>query len=256
MRVNGNALKIGYDEKIIVENFDIEIKKGEITTIIGPNGCGKSTVLKAISRIIKCKSGVVTIDGTDIFKMSTKDIAKKIAILPQMHKAPPDFTVKELVSYGRMPHQRWYKSIEDSDKEIVDWAMEATGIFKFANRSVNSLSGGEKQRAWIAMTLAQKPEILFLDEPTTYLDISHQLEVMNLVKRLNKEMGIGVVMVLHDITQALETSDNIIVIKDGEKYAQGTPSKIITSELLKNVYNVDSEIIKIKGRKNPVIVFN
>lgn len=256
MEVKSKKLSVGYDEKIIVDNFDISINKGEITTIIGPNGCGKSTVLKTLTRMIKAKAGTITIDGQELGTISTKNIAKKIAVLSQMQSAPPDFKVKELVSYGRMPHQKWFKGDNEDDKKIINWAMKVTSITHMAERSINHLSGGERQRAWLATALAQKPEILFLDEPTTYLDIAHQIELMNIVKKLNKETGIGVVMVLHDIAQAMEVSHKIVVIKNGNKYSEGSPKEIITSKMLKDVYDVDAEIINIPGREQPVIIYN
>lgn len=256
MEVKTDNLSVGYEERIIVDKFDLAIKKGEITTIIGPNGCGKSTVLKTLTRMIKAKSGTVTIDGQDLESLSTKNIARKIAVLSQMQSAPPDFKVKELVSYGRIPHQKWFAGASNDDEKIIKWAMEATSIIQMAERCINHLSGGERQRAWLATALAQKPEILFLDEPTTYLDIAHQIELMNIVKKLNKETGIGVVMVLHDIAQAMEVSHKIVVIKNGVKYSEGRPKDVITSKMLKEVYDVDAEIINIPGKEQPVIIYN
>lgn len=256
MQVSSKKLCVGYDEKIIVNEFDITINKGEITTIIGPNGCGKSTLLKALTRMINKKSGEVLLGDEDIAKIPSKEISKKIAVLAQQQYAPPDFKVKELVSYGRTPHQKWFQGNTTEDDSIIDWAMNCTSISHMRDRSINSLSGGEKQRAWIATALAQKPEILFLDEPTTYLDIAHQIEVMEIVKKLNRESGIGVVMVLHDITQAIDVSDRIVVIKNGIKYCEGSPKDVITSKMIKDVYNVDSDVVTLPGRKSPIVLFN
>lgn len=256
MEISSKSLVVGYDNKSIVKDFNITFKKGEITTIIGPNGCGKSTLLKSLTRMISKKSGGIFLDAVDITKISTKDISKRIAVLSQIQYAPPDFKVRELVLYGRMPHQRWFRLHSKEDEEIATWAMECVSISHMANRSINHLSGGERQRVWIATALAQKPEILFLDEPTTYLDIAHQLEIMDIVKKLNRETGIGVVMVLHDIGQALQVSDKIVVIKNGVKYAEGTPKNVITSKMIKEVYGVDAEVISLPGRECPIILFN
>ena len=211
--------------------------------------------MKAITRLIRYQQGSVLLDGRDIQSMKPKELARTIGVLPQIHSAPSDFRVKELVGYGRMPYQKMLGGSSAEDKEIIRWAMEVTGTWKFRDKSVYEISGGESQRVWIATVLAQKPEILFLDEPTTYLDISHQLETMQLVKKLNRETGIGVVMVLHDLSQALEVSDHIIVIKDGKKYSEGAPEEVITSKMMLDVYNVECDIMRISGRKKPMIAY-
>ncbi len=254
MEVSAKSLQIGYGENIIVDSIDVEVLKGQITTIIGPNGSGKSTVLKALTRLIDYKKGVVNLNGENIKNIQNKEFAKMIAVLPQMHSAPPDFRVKELVSYGRVPYQKWHEQNSDKDNEIVQWAMEITGVDKLKDKSINACSGGEAQRVWIATVLAQEPDILFLDEPTTYLDICHQFEMMKLIKKLSKTSGIGIVMVLHDLSHALEMSDKIIVLKEGKKYSEGTPAEVITPKMMKEVYNVDCEIVYRENRKNPIIV--
>lgn len=255
MELEAKKLQIGYGEHIIVKDMDVTIARDKITTIIGPNGSGKSTVLKALTRLIRYQEGNVILDGRDIQEMKPKTLAKKLGVLPQIHSAPSDFRVKELVGYGRMPHQKLLRGKSKEDEEIIRWAMEVTGTWKFRDKSIYEISGGETQRVWIATVLAQKPEIMFLDEPTTYLDISHQLETMNLVKKLNRETGIGVVMVLHDLTQALEVSDHVIVIKDGKKYDEGLPEYVITSKMMRDVYDVDCEIMQIAGRRRPLIAY-
>ncbi|OON98461.1 MAG: ABC transporter [Epulopiscium sp. Nele67-Bin004] len=256
MQVKGDAVQIAYGEHVIVENIDITVKKGEITTIIGPNGSGKSTVLKALTRLLDYKIGSITVDGEELKKMHSKDLAQKMGVLPQKHNAPPDFTVKDLVAFGRMPYQKWFSGNSKEDEEIIEWAMKETGVYELRDRSIQACSGGQAQRVWIATVLAQKPEILFLDEPTTYLDISYQLETMKLLKRLNKNFGVGVVMVLHDLSHALEVSDKIVVIKDGKKYSEGTPAEVVTPQMLKEVYGVDCEIVFVPGRTNPVIAYS
>lgn len=255
MVVNGEKLNIGYGDHLVVRDMDINIKAGKITSIIGPNGSGKSTVLKALTRLLPYKNGTVFIDGRSLKDYSQKELARNIGVLPQMHSAPPDFQVKELVGYGRMPYQKWYQKNNSEDEKIVDWAMRSTGVWELREKSIQECSGGESQRVWIATVLTQQPEILFLDEPTTYLDIAHQLEMMQLVRKLNKENGIGVVMVLHDLSQALEVSDWIVVIKDGKKYDEGKPEDVITPKMMKEVYDVDCDIVHIAGREKPLIAY-
>lgn len=253
--ITARQLEISYGETLVVSDLDIHIRKGEITTIIGPNGSGKSTVLKALTRLLKYRSGVVEILERDLKDYDTKELARLIGVLPQKHTAPPDFTVRDLVGYGRMPHQKWYERNSREDDAIVDWALEVTGTSHLAKKSIRDCSGGEQQRVWIAMVLAQQPEILFLDEPTTYLDISHQQETMRLVKRLKRESGIGIVMVLHDLSHALEVSDYIVVIKDGKKYSEGTPLEVITPKMLREVYHVECQVVEIPGRHYPLLAY-
>lgn len=248
-------MQIAYGDYVAVAEMDIHVRKGMITSIIGPNGSGKSTVLKGLTRLLSYQRGAVYLDNRSLKDFSAKELAQHIGVLPQIHSAPPDFQVKELVSYGRMPYQKWYARNSAEDKRIVDWAMKATGVYGLREKSINQCSGGEKQRVWIATVLTQQPEILFLDEPTTYLDVSHQLETMRLVKKLNQENGIGVVMVLHDLSQAMEVSDWIVVIKDGRKYAEGAPMDVITPKMMKEVYDVDCDIVSIPGREKPLIAY-
>ena len=255
MEINAQGLEIGYGEFVAVEGMDITVKKGEITTIIGPNGSGKSTVLKALTRLLKYRKGVVHLDSRDLASFESKELARRVGVLPQRHSAPPDFKVKDLVGYGRMPYQKWYSKHNEEDKKVIEWALKATGTWELRDKSINECSGGESQRVWIATVLTQQPEILFLDEPTTYLDISHQLETMRLVRKLNRESGIGVVMVLHDLSQALEVSDRIVVIKGGRKYSEGTPDEVITSRMMREVYGVDCDILRIPGRRAPLIAY-
>lgn len=255
MVLSAKELQIGYGERVIIEDMDIKIDKKKITTIIGPNGSGKSTVLKAVTRLIKYQQGSVLLNGRELQSLKPKELARTLGVLPQIHTAPSDFRVKELVGYGRMPHQKMFSGNSKEDEEIIRWAMEVTGTWQFRDKSIFEISGGESQRVWIATVLAQKPEILFLDEPTTYLDISHQLETMQLVKKLNRETGIGVVMVLHDLSQALEVSDHIVVIKDGRKYSEGTPEEVIVPQMMRDVYHVECDIMKVPGRDKPLIAY-
>lgn len=255
MEIKGTNLSIGYCQQLVVNNIDITVRKGEITTIIGPNGSGKSTILKALTRLLKYSKGQIYLNQTELRTFNPKLLAQKLGVLPQSHSAPPDFKVKELVSFGRVPYQKWYEKTSAEDEAIIEWALKATGTWQLKEKSIYECSGGETQRVWIATVLAQQPEILFLDEPTTYLDIAHQQETMHLIKKLNKTSGIGIVMVLHDLGQALEISDKIVVIKNGQKYSEGTPSEVITKKMLHEVYHVDCDIITIPGRTKPIIAY-
>ncbi len=255
MEVKGTGLQIGYGDFVVVEGLDIHLSRQRITSIIGPNGSGKSTVLKALTRLLRYQEGSVYIDGKDLQDFGPKELARRIGVLPQVHSAPADFRVKELVSYGRMPYQGLFCRINGEDERIIDESMKATGTYQLRNKSIHEISGGETQRVWIATVLTQQPEILFLDEPTTYLDIAHQLETMQMVKRLNRETGVGVVMVLHDLSHALEVSDWVVVIKDGRKYSEGPPTEVITSEMLWDVYGVKADILHVDGREKPLIAF-
>ncbi len=236
------GLSIAYDKKNVVSNFTMDIKEGEIVSIIGPNGSGKSTVLKVISRLMNASDGVAYLDGNDVHRLPTKEVAKKLAILCQHNHSPSDCTVRDLVAYGRVPHKQWYEFTNYDDNSIVDWAISVTGLQEFEHRSVTTLSGGERQRAWVAMALAQKTKVLILDEPTTYLDVSHQLEVMELLKKINEEYKITIIMVLHDLNQASKYSNRMYVINKGKLVMQGCPSEVITKKMLRDVYKIDAHI--------------
>ena len=242
VRLYTDDLNISYGERLIVKNLSIEIPDKKITTIIGANGCGKSTLLKAITRIISQKSGAVVLDGENISKESTKILAKKMAILPQTPESANGLTVGELVSYGRFPHQKGFGRLTKKDYEVIDWALEVTGTKEFKFRPVDALSGGQRQRAWIAMALAQETEMIFLDEPTTYLDMAHQLEVLELLQRLNIEQERTIIMVLHDLNQAARFADYLIALKDGEVVKVGNCEEVINHDVLKQVFQIDAEI--------------
>ena len=240
--MNISNLKVSFDKNLIIKNFSNDFEKSQVVTIIGPNGSGKSTVLRAIAKLIKKDSGKVIFEGTDINKISSRQLAQKLAILMQSNTAPTSFTVKQLVAYGRIPHQKWFETKDKDHDEVVEWALKEAAVKHMEDRIVSSLSGGERQKVWIATALAQKPEVLFLDEPTTYLDICHQLEIMQLVKKLNQEHKISVVMVLHDLNQAIQFSDKIIVLKKGEIVGCGVPNDVITEALLEDVYNIKAHV--------------
>lgn len=235
-------LYLGFARKQVVENLNLRIQQGKILSILGPNGSGKSTVLKALARNLKPMQGIVRLKGQDIRKLSARHVARQLAVLPQSPQAPEDITVKELAAYGRFPHQSWWYANTVEDRAMVDWALRQTGLKPLADRAITSLSGGERQRAWIAMALAQKTEILLLDEPTTHLDICHQMEILELVADLNRCYGLTVVMVLHDINQAAKYSDQILILKDGKIFAHGIPADVISVHLLREVFGVETEV--------------
>jgi iron complex transport system ATP-binding protein len=254
VRLSTDELSIGYGEALIVKNLSIEIPDKKITTIIGPNGCGKSTLLKAITRIISHQSGNILLDGNDISKVNTKLLAKQMAILPQTPESASGLTVGELVSYGRFPYQKGFGRLTKKDYEVIDWALEVTGTIDFKFRPVDALSGGQRQRVWIAMALAQETEIIFLDEPTTYLDMAHQLEVLELLQKLNYEQEVTIVMVLHDLNQAARFADHIIALKDGEIVKAGNCEEVISHKVLKKVFNIDAVIGHDPRTKKPMCV--
>lgn len=237
-----NNLKFSYTDKEFINNLSATIEKGKITTILGPNGCGKSTLLNLLVNQLKPESGEILLNGKSITKTPLKEVAKQIAMVHQQNTVPADTTVERLISFGRMPHQTMFNSKDEEGKEVVEWALKETNLCDMANKRVGRLSGGERQRAWIALALAQKTDILFLDEPTTYLDIFYQLEILSLVKRLNKELGITIVMVLHDINQAIQFSDNLIIMKKGTICYIGEAKYGITKERLREVYGIDATI--------------
>ncbi|MEK3979719.1 ABC transporter ATP-binding protein [Psychrobacillus sp. FSL K6-2836] len=237
-------LTLSYGESIIINDLNLQIPKGEITVFIGGNGCGKSTLLRSIARLLKPKSGAVLLDGSAISKMASKDVAKQMSILPQSPVAPEGLTVLQLVKQGRYPYQTWLKQWTEEDEEKVRMALKATAIEDLKDRPVDSLSGGQRQRAWIAMTLAQDTDIILLDEPTTYLDMTHQIEILDLLYELNETEKRTIVMVLHDLNLACRYADNIVAIKDREIYAQGKPEHIISCPLVKNVFGMDCQITK------------
>jgi len=238
--IKAQNICVSINDKEIVHNLSLEIPEGKVTAIIGPNGCGKSTTLKALSRILPYE-GSVTFKGNEMSALSQREFAKSLAILTQSPQAPSDLTVNDLVEMGRFPHRGFLGRGGKDDKEHVEWALAQTGVTAMRNRLLNTLSGGERQRAWIAMALAQRPEVLLLDEPTTYLDICHQLEIMQLIVRLNQELGLTVVMVVHDLNHAIMYADHVVVVKAGKLVTSGAPREIITAELLAEVFKVKAD---------------
>ncbi|USB35152.1 ABC transporter ATP-binding protein [Paenibacillus sp. YPG26] len=236
-------LDIAYEDRLIVEDLNIQIPEGKITALVGANGSGKSTILKTMARIMQPKGGSVILNGKSIHKQSTREVAKQLAILPQNPTAPEGLTVYELVSYGRFPYQKGFGSLRSEDKQVIEWAIEATGMQEFRDRPLDQLSGGQRQRAWIAMALAQETAILFLDEPTTFLDMAHQLEVLHLLERLNAEANRTIVMVVHDLNHAARYANHVIAIKKGQAIASGTPEEVVTQDVLREVFGIEADIV-------------
>ncbi|MCQ2010751.1 MAG: ABC transporter ATP-binding protein [Sporolactobacillus sp.] len=236
-------LDIAYGEKKIVDQMNLDIPFGKITALVGANGSGKSTILRTMARLMRPSGGSVFLDGKNIHKQPTKQVAKQLAILPQHPLTPEGVTVSELVAYGRYPHQQGMRRIDDTDRQVIDWAVEATGLSELADQEVDNLSGGQRQRAWIAMALAQETSWLFLDEPTTFLDMTYQLDVLKLISKLNREEGRSVVMVVHDLNHAARFADYMIAIKSGTVVCEGEPRTIITESMLEHVFGVKADII-------------
>ncbi|QLY27767.1 ABC transporter ATP-binding protein [Nocardia huaxiensis] len=253
-RLGAENVTLGYGDRVIVDGLSVDIEPGVITTVIGPNGCGKSTLLRSLGRLLRPRDGQVVLDGKAISSMKTKDVARIVGMLPQTPVAPEGLTVADLVARGRHPHQSWLRQWSADDESEVATALEQTGIGDLADRTLDELSGGQRQRAWISMALAQGTDILLLDEPTTYLDLAHSLEVLDLVDRLHDDYGRTVVMVLHDLNLAIRYSDQLIVMCAGRIIAQGRPGDIITAELLHEVFGLRASVLEDPVSGRPMIV--
>lgn len=242
-------LSFAYGKHQVLQGLDVSLREGKITTLIGANGCGKSTLFNLMTKNLKPDQGEIQFRGQNIAHLRLKDFAKEVAIVHQYNTAPPDLTVEKLVGYGRTPyHTLGLSGDPQQDEEKIRWALEITHTVKHKDKPVAELSGGQKQRVWIAMALAQDTKVLFLDEPTTYLDVRYQLQILKLIQKLNREYGITIVMVLHDINQSLYYSDEIVAMKGGKIIAQGVPECILTGELVKEVYDVDLTIQSVDGK--------
>lgn len=246
---NITDLNFSYDDNHVIKNLSVNFPKGKVTTLIGANGCGKSTLFNLMTKNLKPQSGEILLEGKNISQIKLKDFARQAAIVHQYNTAPDDITVEKLVGYGRTPYHGFgVPANMKEDDEKIAFALEITNTLKHKDKPVAQLSGGQKQRVWIAMSLAQDTKILFLDEPTTYLDIRYQLQILKLIRRLNAEYGMTIIMVLHDINQSLYYSDEIAAMKDGKIIAQGEPENIITPELVKSVYDVELRISQTDGK--------
>jgi ABC-type cobalamin/Fe3+-siderophores transport system ATPase subunit len=254
MSLTAKDLTVGYDKKTISEHLDLEVADGRFTAIIGPNACGKSTLLRALSRLLKPRTGEVLLDGHDIHALPAKQVARRLGLLPQSSVAPDGITVADLVARGRFPHQNLLRQWSAADEAAVVAAMAATGVTGLSGELVDTLSGGQRQRVWVAMVLAQQTPIVLLDEPTTFLDIAHQIELLELCVRLNREQGTTMVAVLHDLNQACRYADHIVVMKAGRIVAQGDPRAVVTAELIEDVFGLGCRIIDDPETLTPLVI--
>ncbi|MFF8918459.1 ABC transporter ATP-binding protein [Streptomyces sp. NPDC015032] len=258
-RLTVRELTLAYEDRTVVHELDLAVPDGQVTVIVGPNACGKSTTLRALGRLLKPRGGSVLLDGTELSKIPTRKIAQSIGLLPQTPVAPEAITVSDLVARGRQPHQHWWQQWSEEDERAVTDAMERTDITALGDRSVDELSGGQRQRVWIAMALAQETDLLLLDEPTTYLDIAHQVEVLDLVHRLTAPAADGtrgrtVVTVLHDLNQAARYADHLVAMKAGRIVAEGRPGDVVTAGLVREVFGLDAVIVPCPVTGSPLVV--
>lgn len=247
-------LTLTYDRVPILSNLNVSIPKKAFTAIVGPNGCGKSTLLFALGRILRPQTGVILLSGQNIQAMPTFEVAKNLGLLPQSSMAPEDITVKDLVLRGRYPYRRPLRALSSADHNAVQAALEETGLTELADRQVDTLSGGQKQRAWIAMVLAQDPEVLLLDEPTSYLDLAHQVELLRLLRRLCDQSNKTIAVIMHDLNQAVQYADHLIVMKSGRICEAGGPAEVITAELVHEVFDVECSILPDPRNGKPMVL--
>lgn len=252
--LGASHLRLAYDDRVIVDDLSVQIPDGKVSVIVGANACGKSTLLRGLARLLKPAAGTVLLDGTDIHKLPTRTVATRLGILPQQPIAPEGITVADLVSRGRHPHQRFFRQWSREDESVVERALAATGTAELADRSVDELSGGQRQRVWIALTLAQGTPLMLLDEPTTFLDLAHQVEVLDLLDRLNETEGRTIVLVLHDLNLACRYADHLIAMKDGAIVAEGAPVDVITPALVADVFSLDAQVIPDPLTGTPMVV--
>lgn len=253
-RLSAEGLSVGYRDTMVVEGLDLEVIDGTVTAVIGPNGCGKSTLLRALGRLLPARQGQVLLDGKRIDRYPTREVAKLLGLLPQTPLAPDGLSVADLVARGRHPHQTWYRQWSHDDEAAVNEALRWTNMTDFAERTVDTLSGGQRQRAWISMALAQGTDLLLLDEPTTFLDLAHQIDVLDLVERLHHEMGRTVVMVLHDLNLAARYAQRLVAMKEGRIVAAGPPAEVLTEQLLRTVFDLDAQIMTDPVAGTPLVV--
>lgn len=253
MKLRCQRLAVAYGKRLVLRDLDLSIEAGETVAIIGPNGSGKSTLLRAMARVLKPAGGAVYLDGKAIASLPSGQVARQLAILPQMPEAPAEMTVEELVWLGRHPHIRFLGLAQEKDREAVARALQEAGLQDLARRPLQTLSGGERQRAWLAMALAQEPQLLLLDEPTTFLDLRYQLELLELLQRLNEAYGVTLVMALQDLTHAARIAQRIVVLKDGTVYCQGSPATVLTPTMLREVFCIEANIAPGVDGSAPVI---
>jgi iron complex transport system ATP-binding protein len=253
-RLRAEGLTLGYDDQAIVTNLDVDVLDGKITAIVGANACGKSTLLRGLARLLKPRHGAVYLDGKTLTEMSTHEVAKTLGLLPQTPLAPDGITVADLVARGRYPHQGWFRRWTEGDDDAVAHALDATGTAELVNRPLRQLSGGQRQRVWVAMAIAQDTDLLLLDEPTTYLDINHQVELLRLLRKLNTESGKTIVAVLHDLNLACRFSDHVIAMAEGAIVAEGPPTAVITAELVEKVFGLSCVVVPDPVAGTPMVV--
>ncbi|SFK41498.1 ABC transporter ATP-binding protein [Geodermatophilus ruber] len=254
VRLAAESVRLAYDDRVVVRELDLQLADGSFTAIVGPNGCGKSTLLRALGRLLRPVEGRVLLDGHAIERTPTREVAKTLGLLPQTPVAPEGLTVADLVARGRHPHQSWLRQWSRGDEAAVAEALAWTDMSELADRPVDALSGGQRQRAWISMALAQGTDLLLLDEPTTYLDLSHQIDVLELVARLHTERGRTVVVVLHDLNLAARYAQRLVAMKDGVLVASGTPAEVLTEELLADVFDLEARIVPDPVAGTPMVV--
>ena len=247
MEVRG--LSFAYGKNKVLKDVSLKIEEGKVTTIMGANGCGKSTLFSLMTKNLYARKGKIFLRGKNIQNLNLKEFARQVSIVQQCNTSSDDITVERLVAFGRTPHRKPMQGKSEEDERLVEWAMEVTGILEYRDREVSRLSGGQRQRVWIAMALAQNTKILFLDEPTTYLDIRYQIEILELVRKLNKEFGITIIMVLHDINQAIYFFHEVIGLKDGIVEFQGSPEDVIDRQSIKELYGIELDVTQIDGKK-------
>jgi iron complex transport system ATP-binding protein len=252
--LQAHDVTVGYGGRPVVHELSLDVPDGLVTAIIGPNGCGKSTLLRTLARLVDPMSGQVLLDGEPIGSRSTRDVAKRLALLPQSPVAPDGLLVADLVARGRHPHQKWFRQWSHDDEDRVREALAWTDVEDLADRPLDELSGGQRQRAWVAMTLAQDTDLLLLDEPTTYLDLAHQVEVLDLVTRLNRERGRTVAMVLHDLNLAARYADVVVVMAGGRVVEQGAPTDVFTPRMLADVFGLEADVLSDPRTGLPVVV--
>jgi iron complex transport system ATP-binding protein len=254
MTLTAEQLRLAYDEREVVTDLSLAIPPGRVTAIVGPNACGKSTLLRGLARLLKPKGGVVHLDGKSIHSLSTKEVATRLAMLPQSPIAPEGITAGDLVSRGRYPHQTWFRQWSAADEEAVARAMAATQIVDLAARPVDELSGGQRQRVWIAMALAQDTRILLLDEPTTFLDVAHQVDILDLLADLNQRDGRTIVLVLHDLNHASRYGHHLIAMRGGAVAAQGPPAQVVTRTLVEDVFELRCQVVPDPVSHTPMVI--
>ena len=254
MTLRGEHLRLAYDDTEVVADLTVAIPTGEITVIVGANACGKSTLLRALARLLKPKAGTVHLDGDDIHRLPTKEVARRLGVLPQQPMAPEGLTVGDLVARGRAPHQGWFTQWSAADEAAVIAALQATATMSLATRPVDELSGGQRQRAWIAMALAQDPGVMLLDEPTTYLDLAHQVEVLDLLAELNAREQRTIVLVLHDLNQACRYAHQLIAMRDGAIIAEGPPADVVDERLVEAVFGIAVRVIPDPETGSPLVI--